>query len=127
MTAYAGACHCGGVRFRIEAEIRELTVCDCSLCTRRNAVMAAVPLAALEVTRGEDLLQIYEWNTHQAKHRFCRRCGIYVFHRKRSEPDHYGVNVFCLEGFDPAGVPVRRFQGSQMSAVDPGDDAGAEA
>ena len=34
-------------------------------------------------------------------------CGIYPFHRKRVSPDHYGVNVFCLEGFDPAGIRAK--------------------
>jgi len=42
------------------------------------------------------------------------RRGIYPFHRKRVTPDHYGVNVFCLEGFDAAGVPVRETRGSAM-------------
>jgi hypothetical protein len=34
-------------------------------------------------------------------------------------PDHFGINVFCLEGFDPATVPVRGTEGIGMSAVDP--------
>lgn len=41
-------------------------------------------------------------------------CGIYPFHRKRVIPDHFGVNVACLEGFDPDGIPVRETHGSQM-------------
>ncbi|HTI47506.1 MAG TPA: glutathione-dependent formaldehyde-activating protein, partial [Casimicrobiaceae bacterium] len=34
--------------------------------------------------------------------------------RKRVTPDHLGVNVFCLEGFDPSGIPVRETHGSAM-------------
>ncbi len=44
---------------------------------------------------GEDLLTLYQWNTRRAKRYFCCRCGIYVFHRKRAAPGHFGINVFC--------------------------------
>jgi hypothetical protein len=41
-------------------------------------------------------------------------CGIYPLHRKRVTPDNLGVNVFCLEQFDPAGIPVRQTVGAAM-------------
>jgi hypothetical protein len=41
-------------------------------------------------------------------------CGIYPFHRKRVTPDFLGINVFCLEGFDPTGIPVRQAVGAAM-------------
>lgn len=118
LTRHAGACHCGGVRFEVEAEIAEVTTCDCSLCAIRNAVMAKVPEAALKVIAGHELLALYQWNTRRAEHHFCKRCGIYVFHRKRAAPDHFGVNVFCLAGFDPASVPLRATEGANMSIED---------
>lgn len=114
-----GSCHCGAVRFTVEAPIAELTTCDCSLCVKKNAVMAKVHEDALTITAGEDLLSLYQWNTRRAKHYFCSRCGIYTFHRKRAAPDHYGINVFCLDGFDPSQVPVRATEGLGMSVVDP--------
>jgi len=114
-----GSCHCGGVRFQVDAVITELTTCDCSLCAMRNAVMAKVPEKALTVLEGESLLTLYQWNTRRAKHYFCSRCGIYVFHRKRSAPDHFGINVFCLENFDRASVPVRATEGLNMTVEDP--------
>lgn len=119
MAAYSGSCHCGAVTFRIEADIVELTTCDCSLCTRKNALMTKVHEGRLTILTGEDALSLYQWNTGRAKHYFCSRCGIYTFHRKRAEPDHYGVNVFCLEGFDPSTVAVRATDGVGMSVVDP--------
>lgn len=117
--ARAGACHCGAVRFTVDFEITELTTCDCSLCTIRNAVMAKVPEEALTVTAGVEHLTLYQWNTRRAEHHFCARCGIYVFHRKRAAQGHFGVNVFCLEGFDPASVPVRATEGANMTIEDP--------
>jgi hypothetical protein len=114
---FAGSCHCGAVRFQVDAPIAELTTCDCSLCVKRNAVMAKVSEENLAVLEGAAMLTLYEWNTRVAKHYFCRRCGIYVFHRKRSAPDHFGINVFCLTGFDAASVPVRATEGATMTTV----------
>lgn len=115
----AGSCHCGAVRFQVEAEIVELTTCDCSLCVKKNAVMAKVHESALTITSGEDALSLYRWNTGVARHYFCSRCGIYTFHRKRAAPDHFGVNVFCLDGFDPSSAPVRATEGVGMTLSDP--------
>lgn len=119
MARYDGSCHCGAVRFRVDWEIDELTTCDCSLCAARNALMAKVPEDALTVVQGEEHLALYEWNTRRAKHHFCRQCGIYVFHRKRAAPDHFGVNVFCLAGLDPAALPHRATEGANMTIEDP--------
>src|SRR5262245_59376799 len=115
MTRYSGSCHCGAVRFVVEAEPVEMTQCDCSLCRKKNALMIKVPLASLSLTAGEDQLATYRWNTGVARHHFCRTCGIYPFHRKRSEPDHYSVNVFCLDGFDVTALPTRLADGRSMS------------
>lgn len=117
MGVWSGSCHCGAVKFRVEAEPKELTHCDCSLCARKNAVMFMVHESGLTVLEGEDKLSLYQWNTRRAQHRFCSVCGIYTFHRKRSAPDHYGVNVFCLEGFDPTSLPLREAEGQGMSVV----------
>lgn len=122
---YEGSCHCRTVRFRVDFDIVELTTCDCSICVKRNAVMTKVPENALTVVAGEEALTLYEWNTRRAKHYFCSRCGIYVFHRKRAAPEHFGVNIFCLDGFDAASVPVRATEGATMTLVD--DPYGSEA
>lgn len=86
---------------------------------RKNAVMTKVHERELTILSGEDVLSLYEWNTQRAKHYFCSRSGIYTFHRKRAVPDHYGVNVFCLENFDHATVPIRAADGVGMTVVDP--------
>jgi hypothetical protein len=100
-------------------DIEELTTCDCSLCVKRNAVMAKVPEAALTVLEGEDRLTLYAWNTRRAKHYFCRECGLYVFHRKRAAPDHFGVNAFCLDDLDISSLPLRATEGANMTVEDP--------
>ena len=124
MGAWSGSCHCGAVRFRVEAEIAELTRCDCSLCRRKGAMMAQIPESGLTILAGEEDLTLYQWNQRIARHYFCRHCGIYPFHRKRVDPTSYGVNVGCLEGFDPSAYPFRQADGVGMT-VRP-DDARPE-
>ncbi|OKO76460.1 GFA family protein [Bradyrhizobium sp. NAS96.2] len=118
MACYQGSCHCGAVTFRIDAAIDELTTCDCSLCRRKNALMTKVHEDELTILSGEDLLSAYVWNTGRAKHFFCSRCGVYTFHRKRAAPDHFGVNVFCLENFDVGAFRLRATDGAGMSVID---------
>jgi hypothetical protein len=111
---YTGSCHCGAVRFEIVSDFPELTTCDCSICRRRNALMVKVHEDRFTLVAGEEALSRYQFHTHTAVHYFCKTCGIYPFHRKRTAPDHYGVNVFCLEHFSPEGIPVRATDGIGM-------------
>jgi hypothetical protein len=114
LAGYHGSCHCGAVRFEIETDFPELTTCDCSICRRRNALMVKVHESAFTLVAGADVLAEYRFHTQTARHFFCRVCGIYPFHRKRVTPDYLGVNVFCLEGFEPDGIPVRQTVGAAM-------------
>ncbi len=111
---YLGSCHCQAVRFAIVTDFPELTMCDCSICRRKNALMVKVHESKFELLAGEEQLTEYRFHTHTARHFFCSVCGIYPFHRKRVTPDHLGINVHCLEGFDPAGIPVRQAVGAAM-------------
>ena len=118
MTHYAGSCHCGAIRFEIDTEITDLYSCDCSLCRKRNAVMISVHESQFKLIAREDKLTLYQWNTRVARHYFCSVCGIYPFHKKRSMPEHYGINVSCLDDFDRAGMAVRQAEGRSMTLVE---------
>ena len=114
MQKYRGSCHCGAVTFEIESDFPELTTCDCSICRRKNALMVKVHESRFTLLTGGDALAEYRFHTMTARHFFCRTCGIYPFHRKRVTPDFLGVNVFCLDGFDATGIPVRPTVGATM-------------
>lgn len=105
------ACHCGTVRFtvRLADGLRSARRCNCSYCRMRGAVVVSASLADIDVLQGREALTLYRFNTGEARHYFCSRCGIYTFHQRRSRPDQYGVNVACIEGmspFDFEAVPV---------------------
>lgn len=109
--AYQATCHCGAVRFtlRLTDGVRTARRCNCSYCRMRGAVAVSANLDDIHVTQGQEALTLYQFNTREAKHYFCSKCGIYTFHQRRSMPHQYGVNVACIEGmspFDFAEVPV---------------------
>ncbi|MGB3797717.1 MAG: GFA family protein [Alteraurantiacibacter sp.] len=107
---HSGGCHCGAVRFAIAMpDSPTIRRCNCTICSMKGVVMLDVPLAALEITRGEDALTLYTFGSGEAKHRFCSKCGIHPFHQTRSDPDKYGINLACIDGmtiFDFPEVPV---------------------
>lgn len=75
----------------------------------RGAVAVSAELSGIEILSGREFLTEYRFNSKQAVHYFCSKCGIYTFHQRRSNPNQYGVNVACLDGispFDFSDVPV---------------------
>lgn len=100
---HRATCHCGAVEleFHLPEGIVDPRRCDCSLCRRRGAIAGSVALDGIRIVKGEDDLTLYQFNTCTAKHYFCRHCGIYTHHQRRSNPHEYGYNVACLEGVNP--------------------------
>ena len=109
LQTYEGGCHCGRVRFRVQGDLAQLSVCNCSICTKKGSVHMLVPPSQFTLLQGEDVLATYQFGTHTAKHRFCRCCGIHSFHTPRSYPDKISVNVRCLDGIDAAALHPSRF------------------
>lgn len=104
---HRATCHCGAVELLLELPngIEDPRRCDCSICRRKGAIVASVPLSGIKVLKGNEVLKSYQFNTHTAKHYFCSECGIYTHHQRRSNPEQYGYNVGCLEGVNPFNIP----------------------
>jgi hypothetical protein len=100
MKQYGGQCHCGKVKFSVTTNLESVNRCNCSLRSRKGAIMHRVPAEQFTFVAGEEYLSLYQFHTQTAKHYFCKVCGIYTFHRPRVAPDYYGINVACLEGVD---------------------------
>lgn len=112
---YKGSCHCGAVSFELMSTLAPAVRCNCSLCKRKGAVMAVVEPQHFRLLSGEDALALYQFNTRTAKHYFCKHCGIYTFHRPRTNPKIYRVNVGCLEGVDSFALEVKLNDGALLS------------
>ena len=108
---HSGQCHCGTVKFtvRLLDGLTKPIRCNCSICRMKGAVMVFASMGSIAVIEGEAQLSAYQFHSNVAKHFFCARCGIHLFHQRRFDPEQYGVNVACLDGvspFDFTEVPV---------------------
>ena len=111
MPSYSGGCHCGRVRFRVIADLDQVSDCNCSMCTKKGILHLIVPRDCFELLSGAEDLATYEFNTGVAKHRFCRHCGIHSFYVPRSDPDKIDVNARCLDDVDPRTLSPEPFDG----------------
>ncbi len=100
---YNASCHCHAVEFTVKLsdEFNTIRRCTCSYCSMRGAVAVSAQLTDITITKGENQLSEYQFNSGTAKHFFCGTCGIYTHHQRRSNPKQYGVNVACIEGVSP--------------------------
>jgi hypothetical protein len=102
LVVHRGGCHCGRVRFEVDAPAAIAALdCNCSICRMSGFLHLIVPAMRFRLLAGADALSEYTFNTGTAKHRFCRHCGIKSFYVPRSNPDGFDVNVHCL---DPATI-----------------------
>ncbi len=112
MTTHTGGCHCGRVRFEVDAPAAiEATECNCSICSKSGFLHLIVARDDFRLLQGEDALSTYTFNTATARHKFCRHCGVKSFYIPRSHPDGISVNVRCLDPGSIERVRVTPFDG----------------
>ncbi|MGL5032348.1 MAG: GFA family protein [Microcystaceae cyanobacterium] len=113
---YAGGCHCGAVRFRVMITDFKAVDCNCSICRKKGFLHAIVPPEQFTLCQGEEFLSTYTFNTHQARHFFCRICGIHAFYAPRSHPGMIDVNVRCLDENVLSDFTIASFDGVNWEA-----------
>lgn len=110
---YTGSCHCGAVKFEVDApEQIEVEDCNCSICAKSGFLHLILPLSKFKLRSGRGFLETYTFNTGVAKHTFCRVCGIKPFYIPRSNPDGIDVNVRCLDTL-PESIEIVKFDGQE--------------
>ena len=107
----SGSCHCGRVRYRITLRSWRMTVCNCSICTKKGYLHLVVPKDDFELLCGQDALTTYTFNTHKARHTFCATCGMHPFYVPRSHPDGFSVNARCLDNVELSWFQKDDFDG----------------
>ena len=112
MVTHTGGCHCGAVRYEVEAPAAlDVELCNCSICSMTSYLHLIVPASRFRLIRGDDALATYTFNTGVAQHRFCSICGIKSFYVPRSNPDGYSVNARCIDPATVDGMDVESFDG----------------
>ena len=113
MTTLAGGCHCGAVRFEVDAPAAPIPLldCNCSMCSASGFLHLIVAGGAFRLLRGADNLTEYRFGERIARHLFCKTCGVKSFYVPRSHPDGWSVNARCLDGYYDLDFAIEAFDG----------------
>lgn len=116
MKIYAGGCHCGAVRFEVEADISTVAECNCSHCSVKGFLLAFTPADKFRLISGEDALTEYRFNKKHVAHQFCKTCGVQPF-GGGAMPDGTevrSINVRCLDDVDLDSLNVTKIDGKSL-------------
>jgi len=113
--SFEGSCHCGTVKFEINAARPvEAIRCNCSHCRRKGFLLSFFPAEQFTLLQGEESLRSYRFNTHKINHRFCQDCGTEAF-AEGTNPDGSAVravNLRCVPSIDLDSLTLRHFDGA---------------
>ena len=113
--SHKGKCHCGAVRFEVRLqESIEALECNCSICKMTGYLHVIVPASRFKLLEGNEVLTTYTFNTHKAKHRFCKICGIKSFYIPRSHPHGFSINLRCLDNSQFKEIKIIKFDGHNL-------------
>jgi hypothetical protein len=107
---YKLSCHCGAIRFEIDAELGGLSECNCSTCARHGFLHWKVPKSAIRILKQKVALTSYAWRDMLEGHQFCPTCGVGLI-RAGYPDDRASVNARCIEGLDVFKLAVERYDG----------------
>jgi hypothetical protein len=113
MRTLSGGCHCGAVRFEVDAPEGPIPLldCNCSMCGATGFLHLIVAGDAFRLLSGEGALSEYRFGERIARHLFCSTCGIKSFYVPRSHPSGFSVNARCLDDYAHLQFEVTPFDG----------------
>jgi hypothetical protein len=120
MVKHQGGCHCGRIRFEVQASsVINVSECNCSICSKSGYLGMIVPKDRFTLKSGEEYLTEYTFDSGVAKHLFCKYCGIKSFYIPRSHPDGISINARCLDPGTVEKMNVTQFDGQNWERYYP--------
>ena len=113
--AFEGGCHCGAVAFTVDADLPDTAInCNCSHCRRKGFLLSFFPAEVFTLTRGEEALREYTFNTHKIAHQFCDTCGAQAFAKGvgPNGAEMRAVNLRCVPAADLAALKLQDVDGA---------------
>jgi hypothetical protein len=109
---HKGGCHCGAVTFEVRAPSNiEAVGCNCSICSATGFIHHIVDKTNFTLLTGKNDITVYSFNTRQAKHIFCKYCGVKSFYHPRSHPNGISININCLNMETVTNIHYSDFDG----------------
>jgi hypothetical protein len=99
-----GRCLCGGIRYAVRGELRDVINCHCERCRRFTGHHMAATRAALEDISIEDADSLLRWffPVPEAGYAFCSRCGSSLFWQSTADPARRSICAGTLD--TPTGL-----------------------
>ena len=132
---YSGSCHCGAVRFTVDADLPSGAMsCNCSHCRRKGFLLAFVPIDQFRLTSGSDKLESYKFNKQftlesgsdalteyrfhkkNIRHLFCATCGCQGFGEGKGPDGKEArmVNLRCVPDCDIDALTIEKVGGASF-------------
>jgi hypothetical protein len=118
-----GGCHCGALRYRVNAAPKDSGYCHCTDCQKTTggptAAWFAVGTGSFSYVKGAP--SIYK-SSAWGQREFCGTCGCQILFRPQKRARTVSVNAPTLD--KPAAVPPRRhiYDSSRIAWFDTKDD-----
>ena len=112
---YKGSCHCGNISFEVRGLLTEVIQCNCSICSKRGALMWFVSKADFHLITPKDNYTTYTFNTHTINHRICPSCGCAPFEESVDKEGlaTVAINARCIDNLDLASLNIIQYDGKQ--------------
>ena len=76
-----------------------------------------VPEQKFQLLQGQDQLSLYTFGTKQAKHLFCKICGVSSHYIPRSNPDGVAVTLACISAGSIESITYKNFDGQNWDVA----------
>lgn len=95
-----GRCLCGGIRYAVRGELRDVINCHCERCRRFTGHHLAATSAGLDDLSIDDADSLLRWffPVPEAGYAFCSRCGSSLFWQSAADPARWSI---CAGTLDP--------------------------
>ncbi|MBI5456949.1 GFA family protein [Candidatus Kaiserbacteria bacterium] len=113
MKIYTGGCHCGAVRYEVEASMEKIIHCNCSHCEKKGLYLDFVDKEKFKLLSGASNLTEYKFNKKAIRHLFCKTCGVQSYGEGVTFPK-VAINVRCLDSIDISKLNLMPYNGKDL-------------
>ena len=114
-----GSCHCRATQFELADAPTEVTICNCSFCSKRGPLWTYTTPVGFKLLTARDRVSTYQWGHYVGQHHHCAICGCGTYSEfpdfSSGAPDYtkprISVNARLLDDFDVEGLPQKRVDG----------------
>ncbi len=99
-----GRCLCGGIRYAVRGELRDVINCHCERCRQFTGHHMAATSAFLQGISIHDADSLLRWffPVPEAGYAFCSRCGSSLFWQSAAVPSSWSICAGTLD--TPTGL-----------------------